>query len=280
MFVFGKVLWLRCGGEMLICLSGLHGAGKSYFSFQSGIPQKQGFKVFNKKDVVRNLCIEEFRHKGINVVEKIITQLGRDFTDENERNEIIWKFCHKWYGGLMENDTYGITSRIINYVIEKSRMNNCNDIILDAIHNNKEWEIIHELDKNSALLMFMTPPNVRNERSTDIEFVNKQNAKRMGFWCSDPQLPPLPYMAVGFIDGSQTIEQIEKDFIKFVSEARVSIDKGCKNECIDGDFLDSKLQGLLSENEALTIQNAKLRYLAMQVQVNDFQNAGDDELVK
>ena len=87
-------------------------------------------------------------------------------------------------------------------------------------------------------------------------------------------------MAVGFIDGSQTIEQIEKDFIKFVGEARVSIDKGCKNECIDGDFFDSKLQGLLSENEALTIQNAKLRYLAMQVQVNDFQNAGDDELVK
>ena len=57
-------------------------------------------------------------------------------------------------------------------------------------------------------------------------------------------------------------------------------DKECKKECIDGDFLDSKLQELLSENETLTIQNAKLRYLAMQVQVNDFQNAGDDELVK
>lgn len=264
---------------MLICLSGLHRAGKSYFSFQSGIPQKHGFKVFNKKDVVRELCVEEFGTRGINIIDKIIEQLGQELTDENEKNEIIWKFCNKWYGELMDKDPYEITSRIIKYVEEKAHQENCNDIILDAIHNNREWEIIHELDNESALLMFMTPSAVRKERSIDVDFIDKQNTKRMKFWCSDPQLPPLPYMAVGFIDGSLPAEQIENDFTKFVRETRVSLThKESKKECIDGDFLDFKLQALMSENEALTIQNAKLRYLA--TQINNFQNENNDELAK
>lgn len=39
---------------MLIAMTGLHGAGKSYFA--SNIPAKYGFKVYNKKEIIKFLC--------------------------------------------------------------------------------------------------------------------------------------------------------------------------------------------------------------------------------
>ena len=46
---------------MLIALTGLHASGKSYFA--NNIPVKYGFKVYNKKEVVKYICMEETGRK-------------------------------------------------------------------------------------------------------------------------------------------------------------------------------------------------------------------------
>ena len=264
---------------MLICLTGLHRAGKSHFSFESGIPQKMGFKVFNKKDIVAKLCFEFNKAKGINIVENVLNDLGRDFVDRNEKNELIWNFCNKWYGKMMAADPYFITGQIINKILDDARVENCDKIIIDAVHNNKEWEIIHELVKDSGLLLFLTPKEIRDQRSSDVNFINKQNLSRINYWCTDPNLPPLPYMALGIIDGSKSNEEIESDFLVFVEKLQKSF-KNQRN--YDYDFinpLDTKLLNLMNENELLALQNASMRKKLENKEKNE-NNENNDDIIK
>lgn len=242
---------------MLICLTGLHKAGKSYFSFESGIPQKEGFNVFNKKHIVTDLCVQYYAKMGIDIIDKIKTE--NPYFNKDEYSEILWNFCNKWYGQMMAQNAYTITNSIIEYIENKLGSLTKNRVILDAVHNNKEWEIIHEIVPESGLLLFATPYDVRESRSVDKDNVFKQNLKRINFWCKDSSLPPLPYMALGTIDGSKSPEEIKSSFNCYIDQLRLSFDAKQTQEMNFISPLDLKLKSLMSENELLAIENANLR---------------------
>ena len=203
---------------MLICLTGLHKSGKSYFCFESGIPQKYGFEVFNKKNVVIELCKQYYCLRNKDLLEMV--KADNLALDKKDIPGAIWTFCNKWYGAMMAKDPYMITNAIITYVKNHVVDTEKNNVILDAVHNNKEWEIIHEIIPKSGLLLFATPSEIRDTRSSDVDFIRKQNIKRIKYWCSDSNLPPLPYMALGTIDGSGTLEEIDTEFCYFIKQLK------------------------------------------------------------
>ena len=101
---------------MLIALTGLHGAGKTYFA--SNVPIKFGFKVYNKKEIIQYICKEK---------------TGRS----------DWR---QWYKEQFNKDAYKITEMILSYI----DLNNNN--ILDSVHSDLEWQIISSIVPNSEIV--------------------------------------------------------------------------------------------------------------------------------
>jgi len=97
---------------MLIALTGLHAAGKTYFS--SNIPPKYGFLVYSKKDIIKLLCKES---------------TGRD----------DWQ---QWYREEFNRNAYQVTSKILSYlnlqdkiILDGEETLSSKDIKIKGIHN-------------------------------------------------------------------------------------------------------------------------------------------------
>lgn len=96
---------------MFIALTGLHCSGKSYFS--SNLPSSYNFSVYNKNKILDKLY-DEYADKFI-------------FLDSNS-----------WYNYIYELNPYSATAMIINEIYLSD------NIILNAVHSNLEWEIIKQ----------------------------------------------------------------------------------------------------------------------------------------
>ena len=137
---------------MLICFTGLHAAGKSYFV--NKVPQMFGFKVYDKKEIVKSLYYKE---------------TGK--TDDE------W---NKWFGQKFEENPEAIIREILGCMPQDE------DIILDAVHSNLEWELIHQIMPNSHLAVFITPKHLREERWEKREEsqrpMDKYDQSRLKYW--------------------------------------------------------------------------------------------------
>lgn len=132
---------------MLIGITGLHGAGKSFFC--NTIPPKFGFKVFSKK-------------KELAKIYKIKT--GRD----------DWE---NWYRKEYEKDPTKITEFMLLGINQKD------NVILDAVHSPIEWHIIKENFPNAELVEVISPDWVRSKRITSLEM--EKDKKRIKYWHSE-----------------------------------------------------------------------------------------------
>lgn len=250
---------------MLIVLTGLHRAGKSHFCYKSGVPQKHGIEVFNKKQVIISLCENDYKKQNLSLDDLVVYENFKNGVvtkTPEEFEEAKWNYCNEWYGRQMDNDPMQITKRITDFIIlDKDGKAKQHDVILDAVHNNKEWDIIHSHFHDSALLLFVTPKEVRDSRGGNVEFLESKNIRRIGFWCKDKYLPPLICMAAGWIDGSQEISQIEQDFLAFAAASEQALKEQTaqtlKIEPVD--IQDLVLKKLIEESEALALENARLQ---------------------
>ena len=135
---------IGCVKKMLIAMTGLHGAGKSYFA--SNIPAKYGFKVYNKKEIIKFLCKKK---------------TGRD----------DWG---QWYKEEFNKDARNMTEMILSCIDLNE------DVILDAVHSDLEWGIITSCVPNAELIGVITPEFIRQQRREpgDIE----KDKKRKEYW--------------------------------------------------------------------------------------------------
>lgn len=254
----------------LIGLTGLHRAGKSFFR-DSGIPERHGYAVVNKKDLVTKLCKKSFAEEGRDfeqVVDRELLKQGFSLDcSQEDRAKVVWAVCNSWYGQQMKSQAVNITKQIVDTAREEYG----DKVILDAVHNNLEWHIIHEYVPESALLLFDTPKHIRDSRPGEdsVQTVAAKNIRRMGFWNSDKSLPALPCLASWRIDGSQDIEQIGENFSVFVSclengvepkkETPESLEAFIGKNITITDSRDQILQGLLAECAAVESQNITLQ---------------------
>ena len=132
---------------MLIAMTGLHASGKSYFA--KNVPPKFGFKVIDKKDIVKELCMEETNEKD------------------------YWK----WYKTEYNNDPVLMTSKII------SKIPLDENIVLDAVHSFKEWKIINSIVPDSIIVVVTTPEIVRSNRWNEGD--KEKDIERIKYWHSD-----------------------------------------------------------------------------------------------
>lgn len=132
---------------MLIALTGLHASGKSYFA--SNIPQKFGFKVYDKKNIVKEICEEE------------------------TNCDDYWK----WYQEEYNKDPYKMTCKIISKIPLED------NIILDAVHSYKEWKIIESVVPEAMIVLINTPKVVRATRWESGDEI--KDLKRIKYWHSD-----------------------------------------------------------------------------------------------
>ena len=232
---------------MLIGLTGLHRAGKSHFR-KSGVAEKYGFLVVNKKQVVVDLFTAACGNRTM-----------ENLDDENFNDSIIWKDANTWYGQQMKENPIYITELIVDSAIEKYG----EDILLDAIHNNLEWDIIKKHLPDSALLLFATPKEIRDQRcGTDsITEADNKNLRRLSFWTSSKELPSLPCMASWCINGALPMEEIEQNFASFVGflkEGKRPKELVGVDFSID-DMQDFILQDLLLQLQGVQAENSSLK---------------------
>ena len=173
---------------MLICFTGLHAAGKSYFL--NKIPEYFNFKIFDKKQILRKLYFLD---------------TGR--TDEN------WNL---WYGQKFAEDPVGIVSRILSCLpLEEN-------VILDAVHSNYEWEIIKSLIPDSHLALIVTPPQEREIRWANRETIPRNltalDKKRIKYW-HNPKAENdcLPAQASWTFNGAASEELMVQEFQEFLA---------------------------------------------------------------
>lgn len=134
---------------MFIALTGLHCSGKSYFS--ENLPSSYGFKVFKKRDIVEKLFLEDFENNKFNN-------------------------SHSWYNYKFESNPYEITANIINEMYKED------NVILDAVHSNLEWEIIKIIIPNAKLIEFVTPKKIREKRWVSKFKLNDKDSSRIKYW--------------------------------------------------------------------------------------------------
>ena len=132
-----------------MCLTGLHGCGKSHLS---GILEKEfGWFRANK----RRLLEEMF---------------SKNFSAPECQESIDWyRYMYKSYGvpKLME---------LILEVIPKDK----GPVVLDAIHNPQEWFIVKSTFQKSILAGVFAPQTVRNKRNTPQDTL--LDIKRIKYW--------------------------------------------------------------------------------------------------
>lgn len=133
---------------MLLCITGLHASGKSYFC--DNIISKYGYQRINKKEIVANICEKETGSKD------------------------DWQ---NWYKTEYNKNPFLTTLKIIKELPLEQ------DIVLDAVHSYKEWKIINSVIPQSMMIAITTPEDVRVSRH-DVGDKEKDH-KRIEYWHSD-----------------------------------------------------------------------------------------------
>lgn len=172
---------------MLIGLTGLHGAGKSYFC--DTIPPEFGFKVFTKK-------------KELAKVYK--SKTGKDNWEE-------------WYRNEYRKNPRKITEFIFSGIKTES------NVIIDAIHSPIEWQIVKEMFPNAELAEIVTPEKIRLQRTPPLDI--EKNKKRIEYWHSEGKclLTEVEWSFNG--SGSKELnEQSFKEFIEYIKDKEKKID--------------------------------------------------------
>ena len=127
---------------IIIGLTGLHRAGKSFFR-NSQIPQLYGYNTVNKKELIINLCKKFYLDKNVDLTEVIKDKIINNEIElkGNQQlvlfNDLIWKVSSEWYEEQIYNNTYEVLFNLVNLASE----NYGEKIILDAVHNNMEWAV-------------------------------------------------------------------------------------------------------------------------------------------
>lgn len=165
---------------MLIALTGLHAAGKSHFTHT--IPEKFGFSVYNKKEVIVTIC-------------------------QNETGRKDWDV---WYRDEFRKDPYLMTSKIIS-VIPKSE-----NSILDSVHSYNEWQIIKQIREECFLSVVVTPKLIRSLRWEKDDKI--KDLQRIKYWHSvyGEELGCLLAEADWSFNGAASQELNEKGFKELI----------------------------------------------------------------
>lgn len=196
---------------MLIALTGLHASGKSYFA--NNIPVKFGFKVYNKKEIVKYICKEK---------------TGRE--DWNE-----------WYREEFNKNAYNVTNLILSYI------NLDENIILDAVHSDLEWRIISSIVPNAELIGIITPDFIRQQRREEGDL--EKDEKRIKYWHNGGGclLTNLSWT----INGGASLkinEEMFKEFSQYVQKKQLAIQG---KHVIFSDDKNEKLVELIKKNDML-----------------------------
>ena len=165
---------------MLIALTGLHGAGKSYFAGK--IPAKYGFSIYNKKDIIKFICKK---------------QTGRDDWGD-------------WYREEFNRDPYKITEDILSCVDCES------NAVLDAVHSDLEWKIILDIIPDAYLIGIVTPDFIRAQRREEGDV--EKDKQRILYWHNGGGclLTNLEWT----INGGASLELNERSFKEFLEYVR------------------------------------------------------------
>lgn len=209
----------RCKYKMLLAITGLHASGKSYFA--NNIPPKYGFKVYNKKDIVKHICKKE---------------TGRE--DWNE-----------WYKEEFNKNAENMTRKIISYI-------NINEnIVLDAVHSDLEWSIISNLVPNSELVGIITPELIRKSRQEEGD--EEKDKKRIKYWHNGGGCL-LANLSWCFNGGAsiEINERMFEEFLEYIDKKHQSL-QGIRIEF--NESKTERLEKLIAEYEVLNkkIANAK-----------------------
>lgn len=131
---------------IILGITGLHAAGKSYMLQR--IPQKFGFTVYNKKEIIADMC--------------------EAYTGNREN----WG---EWYKKEFNKEPESMTFKILSRLVGDK-------VILDAVHSNREWGIIKQIQPGALLLNVTTPQSVRDLREEPGDKI--KNIQRIKYWHS------------------------------------------------------------------------------------------------
>lgn len=196
---------------MLIALTGLHSAGKSYFA--NNIIAKYGFDICSKKDLVRYICKEK---------------TGREDWTE-------------WYKEEFNKDAYEMTKLILSYLDLNQ------DIVLDAVHSDLEWRIITSLVPNAELIGIITPDFIRKSRREEGDL--EKDKKRIRYWHNGGGC--LMTELSWTFNGGASLEINEKlfeEFLSYTKKKQLAIQGN--NVKFSEEKID-RLQNLINENKEL-----------------------------
>lgn len=214
---------------MLIALTGLHAAGKSFFA--SNIPHKFGFEVINKKELVEYIC-------------------------RTETNKDDWL---TWYRTEYNKDPFGMTSKIMSYLPKDK------DIILDAVHSYKEWKIIQSIDSEALLAVITTPESVRSQRWEKDDPI--KDIQRIEYWHSDynGENGCLLTQASWSFNGAASLKTNEDSFRDLLRCIQKNKDQqaNMQEEFVDKDEI---LRELINENEMLNSKLSEAEHLLKEYQ--------------
>ena len=166
---------------MFIGITGLHGAGKTYFC--NTVVSNFGFKVFSKK-----------------------VELLKMYKTITGRNDWI-----EWYRNQYKKDPKKITEFILSNIGESD------DIIFDAVHSPIEWEIIKLKFPKAELIEIITPYDIRLKR-TSVKDIEKDK-KRIEYWHSDNNclLTNVSWAFNGDVSKELNIKLFE-EFLKYIKD--------------------------------------------------------------
>jgi len=196
---------------MLIALTGLHSAGKSYFA--NNIIAKYGFDICSKKDLVRYICKEK---------------TGREDWAE-------------WYREEFNKNAYEMTKLILSYLDLNQ------DIVLNAVHSDLEWRIITSLVPNVELIGIITPDFIRESRREEGDL--EKDKKRIGYWHNGGGC--LMTELSWTFNGGASLEINEKlfeEFLLYTRKKQLAIQG--QNVKFSDKKVD-RLQNLINENKEL-----------------------------
>lgn len=131
---------------ILLAITGLHAAGKSYMLQR--VPKEFGFNVMNKKEIIADLC-------------KVATGSADNWGE--------------WYKKEFNSDPANITFKILNHLEGEK-------VILDAVHSHREWQLIKQVCPGALLMTVTTPQCIRDIREDPGDKI--KNIQRIKYWHS------------------------------------------------------------------------------------------------
>ena len=210
--------FMRGASMMIIALTGLHGAGKSYFA--NNIIAKYGFTICSKKDLIRYICKEK--------------------TNRDDFGE--------WYKEEFDKDADNITKTILSY------LNLNKNIVLDAVHSDLEWKIITSVVPDAELIGIITPEFIRKTRREEGDVEKDQ--RRIRYWHNGGGCL-MTELSWTFNGGAslEINEKLFKEFLMYVRNKRLAING---NDINFSESKTDRLSRLIEENSKLEnkIKNA------------------------